>query len=164
MIRPETLNDRPQVHHLIESAFARPDEAQLVAALHAENAVLLSLVAERDATLTGHILFSRMTIHSAGTHIPAVSLAPVAVLPAHQSQGIGADLIRTGLQTLRAMGEQIVIVLGNPAYYSRFGFSASAAARLSSPFPPEAFMALELVPGALNGIEGPVHYAAAFGL
>jgi putative acetyltransferase len=88
--------------------------------------------------------------------IVAVALAPVAVLPRYQRQGIGRRLIRHGLDTLRGPGERVVIVVGHPEYYPRFGFSSALACSLESPFAPEAFMALELSPGALKGIRGRV--------
>jgi putative acetyltransferase len=88
----------------------------------------------------------------------------MAVLPKSQRQGIGAALIRAGLDATRERGERIVIVVGHPNYYPRFGFSPKLAAALESPFPPEAFMALELAPGALDGIRGKVRYAKPFGI
>jgi putative acetyltransferase len=94
----------------------------------------------------------------------AVALAPVAVLPERQRKGIGSLLIRHGLELLRARGESIVIVLGHPGYYPRFGFSTDAAGSLESSFPREAFMAMELRPGALDRIRGSVVYPPAFGI
>jgi putative acetyltransferase len=126
--------------------------------------VLLSAVAESDRRVVGHILFSRMWIDAPAGLIPAAALAPVAVSPPHQRQGIGGELIRYGLDVLRGAGERIVIVLGHPEYYPRFGFSSELARPLESPFPREAYMALELVSGALDGIRGRVVYAQAFGL
>jgi len=135
-----------------------------VNSLRAEGAVLLSLVAELDNRVVGHILFSRMCIETLDASIHAAALAPLAVRPEHQRQGIGGQLIRYGLNLLCERGECIVIVLGHPDYYARFGFSCEKARFLESPFPPEAFMAQELVPGALAGIRGKVRYPAAFGL
>lgn len=152
------------VRSVIEAAFGRADEADLVESLHREGVVLLSLVAEREGRIVGHILFSRMSIETADGSIAAASLAPVAVTPEYQNRGIGGRLIRDGLDLLRRRGERIVIVLGHPDYYPRFGFSSGKARSLESPFPPDAFMALELVPGALDGVRGKVRYAAAFGV
>ena len=163
-IREEHPRDHAQVHAVNEAAFGRADEADLVDRLRAEQAVLLSLVAEQDDRILAHILFTRMTIETAERPIPAVALAPMAVLPHHQNQGIGTRLVREGLTLLRARAERIVIVLGHEHYYPRFGFSSEKATGLESPFPPEAYMALELDPGALNGIRGRVRYPAAFGL
>jgi putative acetyltransferase len=147
-----------------EAAFGRADEADLVDGLRSEGAVLASLVAEVEQRMVGHILFSRMWIDNADGAIPAAALAPVAVLPEHQGRGIGGQLIRNGLDFLQGQGERIAIVLGDPAYYSRFGFSVEQARALESPFPPEAFMALELSAGALKGVRGKVRYPDAFRL
>lgn len=152
------------MHSVNFTAFGRVDEADLVGRLRAEEAVLLSLVAELEGRIVGHVLFTRMWIVTATGSIPAVALAPLAVLPGQQRRGIGGRLILQALDLLRAQGERIVIVLGHPDYYPRFGFSCEKARHLASPFPPEAFMARELIPGALDGIQGTVRYAAAFGL
>jgi putative acetyltransferase len=164
VIRREEAADEGAVRLLIESSFGRRDEAELVDNLRREGAVLLSLVAEVSGEVAGHILFSRMWIENEDGSLPAVALAPVAVMAAHQRQGIGATLVRNGLDRLRERGERIVVVLGRPEYYSRFGFSAEKASALASPFPPEAFMAMELTVNALRAIRGKVRYARAFGL
>ncbi len=151
------------VHSVNEAAFGRPDEADLVDNLRSAGVVLASVVAELDKRIVGHILFSRMSIETAGRHI-ATAFAPLAVLPEFQRQGIGGRLILHGLDLLRGQGEAIVIVVGHPDYYPRFGFSSDKARLLESPFPQEAFMAMELRAGALDGIRGKVRYPAAFGL
>jgi putative acetyltransferase len=156
--------ERSVVRSIYEAAFGRPDEADLVDSLRREGAVLLSLVAEVEQRIVGHMLFSRMSIETSKGPVSAAALAPVAVLPDLQRRGIGERLIRHGLNLLRERGEQIVIVLGHPDYYPRFGFSSEKARSLESPFPPEAFMAMELISGALEGIRGKVRYPAAFGL
>lgn len=152
------------IHSVNEAAFGRPDEAELVGNLRSAGVVLVSVVAELDKRIVGHILFTRMSIETACGAVSAVALAPLAVLPEFQRQGIGGQLIRHGLDLLRERGEQIVIVLGHPDYYPRFGFSSEKARLLESPFPQEAFMAMELRPGALDGVCGKVRYPAAFGL
>jgi len=152
------------IRRVNEAAFRRADEANLVEALRTEGAVLASLVAELGGHVVGHILFSRMWIESAAGQIPAAALAPVAVLPENQRQGIGGRLIRSGLDVLRQQGERIVVVLGHPDYYPRFGFSTEMARSLESPFPADAYMALEIEPGTLKGIRGKVRYAAAFSI
>jgi putative acetyltransferase len=166
-VRCENAKD-PQERLVVRStnqaAFGRPDEADLIDAVRADGAEILSLVAELGQRIVGHILFSRMWIDTSSGPVPAVALAPMAVLPECQRRGIGGRLIRSGLDLLRARGERIVIVLGHPDYYPRFGFSCEKARALDSPFRPEAFMALELSPGALDGISGNVKYSAAFGL
>jgi putative acetyltransferase len=132
--------------------------------LRREGAVLASFVAEQDGSLVGHILFSRILIETVGESLAAVALAPLAVMPARQRLGIGARLIRHGLGWLPGRGEKIVIVVGHKDYYPRFGFSSERARVIESPFPADAFMVLELVPGALDGIRGVVRYPDAFGL
>jgi putative acetyltransferase len=164
IIRNEAPRDVPAIRSINENAFGRPDEADLVENLRSEGAVLGSVVAESQGRVVGHILFSRMWIDTIADAVPAVALAPMAVLTEFQRQGIGQRLVRQGLDLMRGRGEQIVIVLGHPDYYPRFGFSVEQARCLESPFPSEAFMALELVPGALAGIHGKVRYPNAFGL
>jgi putative acetyltransferase len=167
IVRRENFEDpveRSAVRAINEAAFDRPDEADLIDALRADGAVLLSLVAQVEQRIAGHILFSRMWIDGGNGPIQAVALAPMAVLPEHQRHGIGEQLIRHGLDLLHGRDEKIVIVLGHPDYYPRFGFSSEKARFLESPFPPEAFMAMELNPGALDGIRGRVRYSAAFGV
>lgn len=146
-----------------EAAFGGSEEADLIDNLRGDHA-LISLVAECELGLIGHILFSRMWINARSKLIPAVALAPVAVLPDHQRKGIGQRLIVHGLELLKDRGERIVVVVGHPDYYPRFGFSTAKAALLESSFPREAFMALELVEGATEGVQGAVIYPPAFGL
>jgi len=166
IIRCETTDAEEwlAIHSINEASFGRPDEANLVDSLRRDGVILASLVAELERGIVGHILFSRMSIETDGGSIPAAALAPIAVLPKHQRQGIGGRLIRYGLDLLRRRGEYIVIVLGHPDYYPRFGFSSGKARSLESPFRPDAFMAMELSPGALDGIRGKVRYPTAFGL
>jgi putative acetyltransferase len=130
----------------------------------AASIALVSLVAEIDGRVVGHILFSRMWIETPTGRVSAVALAPVAVRPHHQREGIGSRLIERGLELVKARGEGIVIVAGHPQYYPRFGFSTEKARFLRSPFPAEAFMAMELRAEALQGIEGSVVYPPAFGI
>jgi putative acetyltransferase len=164
IIRTETAADYSMIRQVNEAAFDTALEADLVESLRTEGVVLLSAVAEMDTRIVGHILFSRMAIETEAGAIAAVALAPMAVSPGHQRRGIGGKLIRYSLDALRDLDERIVIVVGHPEYYPRFGFSAAQARSLESPFPGDAFMALELSPGALESIRGRVRYPHAFGL
>jgi|SRR5579871_592482 len=159
-----TAAERSEIHAVIEAAFGGSDEADLVDQLRPSEYSILSLLAELDGRVIGHILFSRMWIDTSAGRVSAVALAPVAVRPDHQREGIGSLLIERGLDLMRARGEEIAIVVGHPEYYPRFGFSTEKARFLRSPFPGEAFMALELREGALQGIEGSVVYPPAFGI
>lgn len=163
-IENETPDRRAQVRALNCAAFGRVDEADLVERLHADGWVRLSLLAVEDDEVVGHILFTELPTRLDGRAVRAAALAPMAVDPRWQGSGVGSALVREGLAQLAAAGFEAVIVLGHPGYYPRFGFSAALAARLASPFPGEAFMALELVPGALRGEAGRVRYPDAFGI
>jgi putative acetyltransferase len=167
IIREEDPQDngvRRAIRSINQAAFGRPDEADLIDRLRDERVILLSLIAESSQQIIGHILFTRIAIEKNGCSISAVALAPVAVQPAYQRQGIGERLIREGLDLLRERGEKIVIVVGHPNYYPRFGFSKEKAESLVSPFSKDAFMALELRVGTLDGVSGKVKYPSAFGL
>jgi len=136
----------------------------LIEALRRERAVLAAFVAEVDRQVVGHVLFSRVLIEASSGSLAAVALAPLAVAPAFQRQGIGDRLVRFGLESLTTRGERAVLVLGEPGYYHRFGFSSQMARGLETPFPPDAFMAMELAPETLTGIRGRVLYPSAFGV
>lgn len=161
---PGDAQERSAIYSINQAAFGGAEEAELVDRLREEGFVLASLVAEIPERIVGHILFSRMSIETAAGSVPAAALAPMAVLPEYQRRGFGGQLIRHGLNVLSERGERIVIVVGHPDYYPRFGFSTANTRSLESPFPQEAFMALELSPGALDGIRGKVKYPAAFGI
>jgi putative acetyltransferase len=164
-VRHETAADVDDVRDVVRLAFGRDDEAFLVDALRADGAVRCSLVAEADGRIVGHLLFTDLDIVGPASTISALALAPVAVLPEYQRQGIGSRLIERGLEICRGDGHRIVIVLGHPNFYPRFGFSAELAARLDSPFSGKpSFMAMELAPGALEGVSGRVRYSPPFGI
>jgi putative acetyltransferase len=164
IVRSEVLEDCAAIRLVNEEAFGRRDEADLVDRLRAQGVVLASFIAEAEGLIAGHILFSRMSIETIDKSVAAVALAPLAVIPKFQRQGIGTMLTAHGLDWLREQIEQIVFVLGHPDYYQRFGFSTDKARLIESPFNPKSFMALELKPNVLEGIRGKVRYPDAFGL
>jgi len=163
-IRPEGPGDVAAVRRVNERAFGRGVEADLVEALRAAGAAALSLVAEADGRVVGHVLYSPVTIETAAGTRTALGLAPLAVVPERQRQGIGTRLVEASLARLRAEEHGAVIVIGHPEYYPRFGFLRAGRWGLTVPFevPADAFMALELVPGALEGCAGVVHYRPEF--
>lgn len=161
LIRPERPSDSFAVRRVHDLAFGRPDEYQVVEALRTNGGVTLALVAEVDGEVAGHIVFSPVTIDREHA---AVGLGPMAVLPEHQRKGIGLHLVREGLDVLRDAGHEAVTVLGHPEYYPRFGFLPASRFGIcwERLCPDEAFMALELKPGALAGKAGVVRYRAEF--
>jgi putative acetyltransferase len=161
VIRAARPGDHAVVAALLREAFGGPGEATLVEALRADGVVLTELVAEAgDGTLAGHVLFSPMTVGAA----PALALAPLAVAAAARRQGLGAALVRAGLRAAAARPEGWCLVLGEPAYYARFGFRAEDAAAVTGvPWAGHpAFAALRLRPDA-PALAGPARYACAFG-
>lgn len=165
-IRAETVDDVAAIRAVNVAAFSRENEARLVDALRRSPGFIreLSLVADEAGRVVGHILFSAIRIRSSTSPIPALALAPMAVLPRLQNQGIGSRLVRVGLGECRRLGHRIVIVVGHPAYYPRFGFLSARAHGIEAPFPvpDSAFLALELVPGALAEARGLIDYPPAF--
>ncbi|HYE95228.1 MAG TPA: N-acetyltransferase [Rubricoccaceae bacterium] len=163
-IRPETLADRDAVRRVNEAAFGQPDEAHLVDRLRERAPAYLGLAAVREGKVVGHIAFTPVTLDPPRPALHAWGLAPMAVLPEHQREGIGTWLVEAGLAALRAEDACAVFVLGHAAYYPRFGFAPAPprGLRCTYPVPDEVFMALELVPGALDGVTGTVHYDDAF--
>ena len=164
MVRAAHPADAEAIAALNRAAFGGEDEVGIIERLRRDGLVAVELAAEQDGTICGHILLSWLPTMMDGRQVKALALAPMAVSPGLQKQGIGGRLIAAALGEAPAVGAEAVIVLGHPDYYPRFGFSAALARSLASPFSGEAFMALELVPGALAGKQGSVSYPAAFGL
>ncbi len=163
-IRRESAADRAAIWRLHQAAFGTVTEADLVDALRDGGYAEVSLVAEVDGVVAAHILFSRLLIKTEHDPVYALSLAPLAVLPKYQRQGIGSGLVLAGLNACRRAGHNIVTVLGHPQFYGRFGFSAPLARPLQSPFGGgEAWMAIELIPGSLRDVQGQVEFSPPFG-
>ncbi len=164
-LRPASPEDYQEIRDLNLRAFPGEEEADLVGALRDGGHAVLELVAENCGRIAGHILFSELPIECAGHTIRAAALAPMAVEPSQLRRGIGGALIHMSIPTLAHAGFDAIVVLGHADYYPRFGFSTETAAGLVHPFPPGPhFMALELTPGILEGMEGRVKYAPPFGL
>lgn len=156
--------DHDAVRAVNERAFGRAAEADLVDVLRRDARPTVSLVAESSGQVVGHIFFSPVAIESS-PGLSGMGLAPMAVHPAWQQQGIGSALVRAGLRACAAQGAQAVVVLGHPDYYPRFGFTPAADFGLRSEYadaPPEAFMALEMQPDALDAAHGTVRFHPAF--
>lgn len=164
IIRPENTSDLDAIRQVNRLAFAQEDEGRLVDALRDGGYIRLSLVAQNEERVVGHILFSDLPIITDTGTVPALALAPLAVMSEFQRQGIGTELVRRGLHLCRARGHRIVVVLGHPHFYRRFGFTLELAQPLLSPFRGAAWMALELVRGALDRVDGRVEYPPPFGL
>ena len=168
LIRVEKESDRAAVYRINTAAFERHAEAELVETLRECVQPLISFVAEMDAAVVGHIMFSPVCV-SADSRLRLMGLAPMAVAPAYQRQGIGSALVRAGLKRCKALACNAVVVLGHPEYYPRFGFLPASRFGLRCEYSvsDEAFMAMELEPGVFercirSGQPGVVRYHAAF--
>jgi putative acetyltransferase len=163
----------------VEVGAERPDEAAAIAALHRaafgdtyEAAVVdglraggwafASLVARVDGAVAGHVMFSDIALSVDGRALRTAALAPLAVEAGRRAQGIGGRLVRAGLAICRERAVEAVVVLGDPAYYRRFGFTVQALAHVRSPYGPGRLLGLELAPGALAGGTGEVRYPPPF--
>ena len=162
IVREEIAADHDSIREVNRIAFGGNLEAELVERLRSSGVVVASLVAIENDEIVGHILFSELPIETDQSLIGAVSLAPMAVDPKYQRRGIGSALVRQGLESCRNRGKSIVVVVGHPEYYPRFGFSAELAKNLYGPFSGAAWMALELKAGALENVKGTVRYPEAF--
>jgi putative acetyltransferase len=158
-IRVEDTIDWPAVYTICEAAFRQLIEADLVHRLHDEGDLILSLMAHADKP-AGHIAFSHLVFHEASV-LKGCALAPLAVAPEFQRQGVGSTLVRHGLERLRADGYDLVVVLGDPDYYARFGFTPALASQLKTPYDGPYLQALALSEKGKEA-HGPVSYARAF--
>ncbi|MCL6442726.1 MAG: N-acetyltransferase [Alicyclobacillus sp.] len=168
-IRPEQPNDLIGIREVNLLAFKGEGEAKLVEAIRESDYFVpeLSLVAVTDRNqVIGHILFSIVGIETKTGIVPTLALAPMAVLPEYQNQGIGSALVKAGLERAAELGFEHVVVLGHPNFYPKFGFVPSKTKGIQSPFkvPDEVFMVYETAPGTLDPIDGIVKYPPAFDL
>ncbi|MCP8970592.1 GNAT family N-acetyltransferase [Ectobacillus ponti] len=167
IIRAEQPADIPAIARVNELAFGRKNEGKLVDLIrHSEHFIPeLSLVAEENGEIAGHILFSSAMIEREGSVQPMITLAPMAVVPGQQGKGIGSQLVREGLRVCRELGHPLVVVLGHSTFYPKFGFVISKEKGIHPPFPvpDDVFMVCELEEGAAARFQGTVQYPPAFG-
>ena len=159
-VRLETRYDIPAIRRIHQAAFPTWAEADLVDNLQAEGDGVLSLVARRGGNLAGHVLFSRLrSTDCAG--LKAVALGPLGVLEAYRNKGVGSALVTEGIKILKSQGTDVVFVMGDPAFYGRFGFSAELAQNFETPYdgPNQQALALTERGGCAFGT---IHYAPAF--
>lgn len=163
IVRAEEQRDREPIRALNTAAFETAAEANLVDALREQARPVVSLVAEDAGKIVGHIMFSPVVV-AGHAEVRVMGLAPMAVDPRRQRQGVGAALVRAGLERCRDLGFGAVVVLGHASYYPRFGFRPAAPFGVRSAYeaPEEAFMLIELVPGYIHGLAGTVRFHEAF--
>jgi putative acetyltransferase len=163
-IREERPDDAEAIRAVNLAAFGRAQEGALVDALRRNGAIVLSLVALLDDTMSGHALYSPVSISCRGEEVIGAGLGPMAVVPERQRQGIGGELICAGNGILRARGCPFIVVLGHPAYYPRFGFRPAGARgiRCQWDVPEDAFMVLPLDGSRMQGIAGLAEYRPEF--
>jgi putative acetyltransferase len=155
-VRDEDPRDWKAVYQVVSSAFGQTAEAKLVEALREAGDSVVSLVAEEDGQIVGHVLLSRMN-----APFPALALAPVSVIPTRQRSGIGSALVKRAVHIARSKDWAAIFVLGDPKYYERFGFDREAAAGFTSPYAGRHFMVLRLLP-SLPATTGELRHALAF--
>lgn len=164
-IRTETVQDIPAIRKVNKLAFERDTEADLVDKLRETCPDLLSLVAEEDGVIVGHILFTPAQITGKSETINGMALAPMAILPQRQKEGIGSALVREGIHWLESPSCPFIIVLGHPEYYPRFGFRPAVKSGVVSQWPglpDEVFMMLTLDHEQMSGFAGTAWYQPEF--
>ncbi len=163
IIRNENIEDREAVREINLNAFPTDVEAALVEKLRSSMDTI-SLVAVQEDKVVGHILFSPLIIEIDEETFEALILVPIAVLPEYQKQGIGSKLVENGLIECRNQGHSIIVLVGHPEYYPRFGFISAEQNGIEHPFevPEDVFMVYELVPNALKKVNGVLKYSEPF--
>lgn len=169
-IREEEIKDYNEVEKVVEESFktaefSDKDEHNLVGRLRKSNEFIkeLSLIAEEENKILGHVLLTKALINGENTSFETLALAPLAVLPEYQKSGIGKILMNKAIERARDLGYKSIVVLGDENYYPKFGFEKASKYGVKAPFevPDEAYMILELLPGGLNGVSGVVEYSKA---
>lgn len=163
-IRPERPKDYSAIRRVNTEAFGTPAEGDLVENLRESGIPLISLVAESEGTVVGHILFTPVRLENDQGPLSIAGLGPMAVSKAQQRKGIGSALVKAGLKACRRAGYVAVVVVGHPEYYGRFGFTPAVRHGLTSdyPVPDNVFMIRELKEGSLANRRGRVKYHPAF--
>ena len=144
MVREEDIGDGEAISTVHRAAFETPGEARLVIELRNEGMILASHVAVEGDEILAHALYSRMYVETNDGLVAAVALGPIAVLPHRQNAGLGSAVIRAGLEAVRTQGERLILVLGHPRYYPRFGFDPAVAARIQAPWSGAPWMGIDL--------------------
>jgi len=162
-IRPEIEKDKTAIQEINQLAFETFAEATLVDTLREQCHPVVSLIAEEDREIVGHIMFSPVTLIGS-FDLKIMGLAPMAVLPKYQRKGIGSALVQTGLDECKKRGFGAVVVLGHTSYYPRFGFIPATRFGIDCEYdvPEDAFMVIELQPSSLTGAKGKIKYHSAF--
>ncbi|MEA1872368.1 MAG: N-acetyltransferase [Chloroflexota bacterium] len=163
-IRKEEPGDIAAIRSVNEHAFDQDAEANIIEKLRKRGALTMSLVASQDDKIVGHVAFSPAIVEADDSNIGAIALGPMAVLPSWQRKGIGSLLVRAGLEECRHLGYEVVVLVGHPDYYPRFGFVPASPQGLECEFkvPDKAWMTLELQKGALAGRRGKVRFQPEF--
>jgi putative acetyltransferase len=156
--------DAYDIDDILRACFSRPAEAMLVKQLAIDGDLVLVLIAHDEASgsAMGIVALSRMLVAIGGESVPAVALAPLAVMPAYRRSGVGEALVAAAIDEMRRAGALLMFVLGEPGYYERFGFAAASAEGFDSPYAGPYFMALELQGGLPCGPRGLADHAPAF--
>jgi putative acetyltransferase len=165
IIRQEQPGDAPQIREINRQAFGGTTEADIVDALREACPQYFSLVAQMKTQLIGHILFTPVTVPTGGREATGMGLAPMAVLPEYQRQGIGSNLVRRGVEMVKEAGHPFIVVLGHPTYYPRFRFERASGYGLTCEYdgvPDEAFMVLVLEKAAVRDVAGTVKFRPEF--
>lgn len=164
-IRPEEPGDIAGVRAVNETAFGQPVEAGIVDSIRTACPDVVSLVAVDDGPVVGHIFFSPVLVSGESGTVQGMGLAPMAVLPKNQRQGLGSLLVREGIKAMHERKCPFIIVLGHPEYYPRFGFDCASKHGLSCQWdgvPDEAFMVLILEEATMAGVSGTARYRNEF--